>query len=171
MKNTKFQKIIVVIIIICLLSYSCTFTYKKTDTSSYIKYYSKINTLGKTKRAMVIMNSGESYFVYNICVSPDLTRWISPESLEEEVTATSNINRIEFRDSFSGCIGGGLFGLPVSLITIYLFTDKNDRKNNVFLTSFYGIGTGVAIGGTLGALKGDKKVFIINDYSDNLNIK
>ena len=173
MKNTNFQNIIVIIITTCFLSYSCTFTYKKPDTSTQAKYYYKINTYGKNRQATVIMNSGESYLVTNIYVSFDSTKWINSKSRLKEATATLKINRIEFRESFSGCVGGGLFGLVGSLITISLFTDTNKNNKNYlsFVSFFYSMSAGAIIGGVLGAVKGDKKVFIINNSSDNLDIK
>ena len=155
-------------VLVFFFIYSCTFTYKRLDSSDEDKLYQKINSLGKRFSASVMLLNGNKYFTNNIIVNDDSTSLTISNTDDRIVVKTSDIHSIVFKDHFKGAIGGMTIGLMIGIpISITALTVDPPHGESQFAQGMLYLISGTVIssllGIILGGIKSEKNIFIIND--------
>ena len=173
LNNMKSQhtKILSTFLLICIINYSCTFTYVKSKSSDIEKYYSKINSLAKDDIADVYLMNGNSIYVENLIIRSDSTSWVEIYTEKSNTVLTDDVNEIVFKDhlkgTIGGFIGGFLAGVALSVSAALLLSDDGNSEGGGGYAIIGGTMLGTLLGTVIGAIKGDKQVYVINPMSES----
>ena len=155
-------------LLVSILLYGCTFTYKKPDSDKVDDFYSRVNLYGERYRSIISLNDSSTIEAQSVHVKVDSTSYILASSDNRMKIATSNIQSIEFSDPAVGAIGGMTMGLlcgvGLAISAIYLSADENSGDANFgpMLALIYGTLIGAVSGLIIGVIREDRKVFILN---------
>jgi len=166
MKN-HFTKSSILLLLLCIINYSCTFTYIKSESSDTEKYFKKINKRGEHDEAKIYFMNGNSKYVKKLIINSDSTSWMGYDRDNYRTVSTDDINEIVFTDFLKGATGGFIIGflggVVVSISAAIIFTDKDHSDGGAGIAIISWTMLSTSVGTFIGAIKGDKQVYIINE--------
>jgi hypothetical protein len=147
-----------------MIFWTCSYTYKKPDAERSDEYFRRVNVYANKFGASVTLNNDNSFVVDELNVQADSTSYIMSKTNMHGKISTSEIYFIEIRDTFAGGIGGMTYGLIGGFFAILAIMGVNgtDEDVNIITALIYGPIIGGTIGFIAGAIRQDRKIFIIN---------
>jgi hypothetical protein len=143
------------LLLLIFYTFSCTYTYRNTDSTDEEEYYRKINNYGLDYPSIVILKNDDWDYCTNLQIAVDSTSWISKYNNEKKTVLTEDIYSITIRDQQRGAMSGILISF-----LFFALTYSTDLYTGPILSAYFLVG--LITGAVFGSIISEKNVFIIN---------
>ncbi len=162
--NLYLKNVISLITLFSFLFYSCHMVIRKSDTFNIKKMYDDINSYAEGNKVQVLMINNNFYSGYNFDMDDESASLIDIQQNKINIK-TSEIHQIIIKNKISSTVIGVFSGASIFAFISYLsgIPVSGGHPNMGMLLYIPAlIGSGV-IGGFIGSLQNNDKIFIINE--------
>ena len=160
------KKKIIILGLLFLEIYSCTFYRTTSDYKTESEFYASINSQSMSREVHITFNNDSVYIGTNYKISSDSSHWIDLNHGNEFSQSNSNINSISFEHPVRGMINGWFIGGAGAMIIAapVLHYNKDEFEDELApIMVLAGIGLiGSITGAILGYNISDKHVYELN---------